>query len=77
MFLISLCGENIVNGKMSIGVANTSDWNIIARFVKSKYDLALRELTSNTYYFKNGIHYEYETNDDKVFVHIDAIDKIE
>ena len=77
MFLISLYGENIINGKMPIGVANTSDRNIIARFVYSKYDLALKERTSNTCYYKNGVHYEYETNDDKVFIHVDTIDKIE
>lgn len=77
MFLISLYGKNIVNGKMPIGVANTSDRNIIARFVYSKYDLALKEQTSNTCYYKTGIHYEYTTNDDKVFVHVDAIDKID
>lgn len=77
MFLISLYGENIINGKMPIGVVNSNDRNIIARFVKSKYDLALKERTSNTCYYKNGIHYEYKTNDDKVFVHVDAIDKID
>ena len=77
MFLISLYGENIINGKMPIGVANTSDRNIIDRFVYSKYDLALKEQTSNTCYYKNGVHYEYETNDDKVFIHVDTIDKIE
>lgn len=77
MFLISLYGENIINGKMPIGVADNSDRNIIARFVKSKYDLELRERTSNTCYYKNGIHYEYTTNDDKVFVHVDIISKIE
>lgn len=43
MFLISLYGKNINNGKMSIGVANSSDRNIIARFVYSKYDLVLKE----------------------------------
>ena len=77
MFLISLYGENIINSKMPIGVSDSGDRNIIARFVKSKYDLALKERTSNACYYKNGIHYEYETNDDKVFVHVDAIDKIE
>ena len=77
MFLISLYGENIITGKMSIAAADSSDINIIARFVKSKYDLALEERTSNTCYYKNGIHYEYKTTDDKVFVHVDTIDKIE
>lgn len=77
MFLISLYREDINNGNMPIGVANSSDRNIIARFVKSKYDLALGERTSNTCYYKNGIHYEYETDDNKVFVHVDAIDKID
>ena len=77
MFLISLYGENIITGKMSIAAADSSDINIIARFVKSKYDLALEERTSNTRYYKNGIHYEYKTTDDKVFVHVDTIDKIE
>ena len=41
MFLISLYGENIINGKMPIGVTNSNDRNIIARFVKSKYDFEL------------------------------------
>ena len=77
IFIISLCGENIVNDKMPIGVSDSGDRNIIARFVKSKYDLALRERTSNTCYYQNGIHYEYKTDNDKVFVHVDAIDKIE
>lgn len=77
MFLISLYGENIINSKMPIGISDSGDRNIIARFVKSKYDLALKERTSNICYYKNGIHYEYETNDDKVFVHVDAIDKID
>ena len=77
MFLISLYGEKINNGKIPIGVANTSDRNIIARFVYSKYDLALKEQTSNTCYYKNGIHYEYETDNADVFVHVDIIDKIE
>lgn len=77
MFLISLYGENIINSKMPIGITNSNDRNIIARFVKSKYDLALRERTSNTCYYKNGIHYEYETDNDKVFVHVDIIDKID
>ena len=77
MFLISLYGENIVNGKMPICVSDSGDRNIIARFIKSKYDLELRERTSNTCYYKSGIHYEYTTNDDKVFVHVDIIDKID
>ena len=77
MFLISLYGENIINGKMPIAVSDSGDRNIIARFVKSKYDLDLIERTANTCYYKNGIHYEYKTTDDKVFVHVDAIDKIE
>lgn len=77
MFLISLYREDINNCNMPIGVVNSSDRNIIARFVKSKYDLALKERTSNTCYYKNGIHYEYETDDNKVFVHVDAIDKID
>lgn len=77
MFLISLYGENIINGKMPIGITDNNDINIIARFIKNKYDLELRERTSNTCYYKNGIHYEYKTTDDKVFVHVDIISKIE
>ena len=77
MFLISLYREDIIDSTMPIGVVNSNDRNIIARFVKSKYDLALKERTSNTCYRKNGIHYEYKTDDNKVFVHVDTIDKIE
>lgn len=77
MFLISLYGENIVNGEMPIGVADSNNKNIIAKFIKNKFDLKLEEQTSNTFYRKNGIHYEYKTNDSKVFVHVNVISKIE
>ena len=77
IFLISLVGEKVNNGKSIIGYTDGNDKNIIALYVKNRYNIKLGEQLQNKYSFQNGIHWEYETNNDKVFVHVDIIDKIE
>ena len=77
IFLISLVGEKVSNGKSIIGYTDGNDKNIIAQYVKNRFNIKLDEQLQNKYSFQNGIHWEYETNNDKVFVHVDAIDKIE
>ena len=77
IFLISLVGEKVNNGKSIIGYTDGNDKNIIASYVKNRFNLNLGEQLQNKYSFQNGIHWEYETNNDKVFVHVDIIDKIE
>lgn len=77
IFLISLVGEKVNNGKSIIGYTDGNDRNIIASYVKNRFNLNLGEQLQNKYSFQNGIHWEYETNNDKVFVHVDIIDKIE
>ena len=77
IFLISLVGEKVNSGKSIIGYTDKNDKNVIASYIKNKFNLNLGEQLQNKYSFQNGIHWEYETNNDKVFVHIDAIDKIE
>ena len=77
IFLISLVGEKVNNGKSIIGYTDGNDKNIIALYVKNKYNIKLGEQLQNKYSYQNGIHWEYETNNDKVFVHVDIIHKIE
>ena len=82
IFLISLVGEKVINGKSIngksiIGYTDGNDKNIIASYVKNRFNLNLGEQLLNKYSYQNGIHWEYETNNDKVFVHVDIIDKIE
>lgn len=77
IFLISLVGEKVNNGKSIIGYTDGNDRNIIALYVKNRYNIKLGEQLLNKYSYQNGIHWEYETNNDKVFVHVDIINKIE
>ena len=77
IFLISLVGEKVNNGKSIIGYTDGNDRNIIALYVKNRYNIKLGEQLLNKYSYQNGIHWEYETNNDKVFVHVDIIHKIE
>lgn len=77
IFLISLVGEKVNNGKSIIGYTDGNDRNIIALYVKNRYNIKLGEQLQNKYSFQNGIHWEYETDNADVFVHVDIIHKIE
>lgn len=77
IFLVSLVGEKVNNGKSIIGYTDGNDRNVIALYVKNRFNIKLGEQLLNKYSYQNGIHWEYETNNDKVFVHVDIIDKIE
>ena len=77
IFLISLVGEKVNNGKSIIGYTDGNDKNVIALYVKNKFNLKLGEQLQNKYSYQNGIHWEYETDNVDVFVHVDIIHKIE
>ena len=77
IFLISLIGEKVNSGKSIIGYTDNNDKNVIASYVKDRFNITLGEQLLNKYSYQNGIHWEYETDNDKVFVHVDIIDKIE
>lgn len=77
IFLISLVGEKVNNGKSIIGYTDGNDRNVIASYIKNRYKLNLGEQLQNKYSFQNGIHWEYETDNVDVFVHVDIIHKIE
>lgn len=77
IFLISLVGEKVNSGKSIIGYTDNNDKNVIASYIKDRFNIKLGEQLLNKYSYQNGIHWEYETNNDKVFVHVDIIDKIE
>lgn len=77
IFLISLVGEKVNSGTSIIGYTDNNDRNIIASYVKNRFNINLSEQLQNKYSFQNGIHWEYETDNADVFVHVDIIDKIE
>lgn len=77
IFLISLVGEKVNNGKSIIGYTDGNDRNIIASYVKNRYNIKLGEQLMNKYSYQNGIHWEYETDNAYVDVHVDIIHKIE
>ena len=77
IFLISLVGEKVNSGKSIIGYTDGNDKNVIASYVKDRFNLILGEQLQNKYSFQNGIHWEYETDNADVNVHVDIIDKIE
>lgn len=77
IFIISLVGEKVNNGKSIIGYTDGNDRNIIALYVKNRYNIKLGEQLQNKYSYQNGIHWEYETDNTYVDVHVDIIHKIE
>ena len=77
IFLISLVGEKVNNGKSIIGYIDSNDKNIIASYIKNRFNIKLGEKLQNKYSFQNGIHWEYETDNTDVFVHVDIIDKFQ
>ena len=77
IFLISLVGEKVNSGKSIIGYTDDNDKNIIASYVKNRFNINLGEQLQNKYSFQNGIHLEYETDNAYIDVHVDIIDKIE
>ena len=77
IFLITLVGENVHSGTSIIGYTDSNDKNVIASYIKNRFNIKLGEQLLNRYSYQNGIHWEYETDNDKVFVHVDIIDKIE
>ena len=56
IFLISLVGEKVNNGKSIIGYTDGNDRNIIASYVKNRYNIKLGEQLMNKYSYQNGIH---------------------
>ena len=77
IFLISLVGKKVSHGKSIIGYTDNNDKNVITSYVKDKFNIKLGKQLLNKYSYQNGIHWEYETDNDKVFVHVDIIYKIE
>lgn len=77
MFIISLVGEKVNSGTSIIGYTDNNDRNIIESYIENRFNIKLGEQLLNKYSYQNGIHWEYRTNNDKVFVHVDSIDKIE
>lgn len=76
IFLISLVGEKVNNGKSIIGYTNYNDRDVIKSFIRYRFKLNLGEQLINEYSYQNEKHWEYETNDDNIFVHVDIINKI-
>lgn len=77
IFLITLVGDKVHNGTSIIGYTDSNDKSVVASYIKDRFKLNLGEQLLNRYSYQNGIHWEYETDNANVFVHIDVIDKIE
>lgn len=77
IFLVSLVGEKVYNGKSIIGYTDDNDRDAIKSFIRYKFKLNLGKQLQNKYSYQNEIHWEYETNDDNIFVHVDLCNKIE
>ena len=71
IFLITLVGEKVHNGTSIIGYIDGNDKNVIASYIKDRFNIKLGEQLLNRYSYQNGIHWEYETDNDKVFDRIE------
>ena len=77
IFIVSLVGKKISNGKSIIGYINDNDMCTIVSYIKNKYNINVCERILNEFSYQNEIHWEYKTDYSDVKVHIDMIDKIE
>ena len=77
IFIVSLVGKKVSNGKSIIGYINNNDMCTIVSYVKNKHNINICERILNEFSYQNGIHWEYETDNANINVHVDIIDKIE
>ena len=76
IFIVSLVGKKVSNCKSIIGYINDNDMCTIASYVKNRCNINIGERILNEFSYQNGIHWEYETDNAYVNVHVDIIDKI-
>ena len=77
VFLVSLVGEGGYTRRSILGFINSNNSEVIATYIKNKYNLILGEQYQASFIFEIGIHWEYTTNRPNVDVHVDVVNNLE
>lgn len=71
IFLVSLVGYGVAGKRFIIGFLSSNKKEIIATYIKNKFNLILDEELMNQFNWQIGHHWEYSTNRFDVDVHVD------
>lgn len=71
VFLITLVGPGVAGRQAILGFLSSNNKEMIAIYIKNKFNLILEEELINKFTHQIGNHWEYSTNRLDVDVHVD------
>ena len=77
VFLVSLVGEGVHAGRSILGFISSNNSELIATYIKNRYNLILGEQYQERFTFKIGVHWEYATDRPNVYVSVDIVNNLE
>ena len=77
VFLVLLDRTGVAGEHHIIGFISSNNRNVIANYIKERYDLMLQDLLPNRFSFQDGVHWEYLTDRPGVNVHVDVCYNLE
>ena len=73
IYIISLVGQAVFGCRSIIGFIESKNKGDINRYIEEHYNITLGSIIPNKFVFQNGCHWEYNTNKENVYVHIDIV----
>ena len=77
VFLVSLVGEGVHARRSILGFISSNNSELIATYIKNRYNLILGNQYYEHFTFEIGVHWEYATDRPNVDVHVDVINNLE
>ena len=77
VFLVSLVGEGVNEGRSILGFISSNNSELISTYIKNRYNLILGEQYQACFTFEIGVHWEYATNREDVDIHVDVVNNLE
>lgn len=71
VFLVTLVGPGVAGRHCILGFLSSNNKEMIATYIKNKFNLILEEELMNQFTHQIGRHWEYSTNRLDVDVHVD------
>ena len=77
VFLVSLVGEGVHAGRSILGFISSNNSELIATYIKNRYNLILGNQYYERFTFQIGVHWEYAIDSPNVDVHVHVIHNLE
>lgn len=73
IYVIALIGQAVCGCRAIIGFTESNNESDISRYIEKEYDITLGSIKPNKFVYENDSHWEYTTNKENVYVHIDLV----